>query len=76
MKKAHTRMMTLVGIQLTRTGSKKNTTGIIRNRNRMEKTVRTMTIRVDLATGTPARFMNISMAMPPPPCPGVSSARK
>ena len=67
MKKAHTRAMTLVGIQLTSTGSHQNTRGITKNRNRMENTVRTMTIRVDLATGTPARFMNMSMAIPPPP---------
>ena len=76
MKKAQTKAMTLVGIQLTSSGSNQNTSGIIKNRNRMENTVRTMTIRVDLATGTPARFMNMSMAMPPPPCPGVRRARK
>ena len=48
----------------------------MRKRNKMDITVLTMMIKVDLATETPAFFMNISWAIPPPPWPGVKRARK
>lgn len=48
----------------------------MRKRNKMDITVLTMMIKVDLATETPAFFMNISWAIPPPPWPRGQKGQK
>ena len=69
-------MITGIGIQLVIASSCSIKIGSIIIRKKIDMMVRTRIIRVERATGTPARRINITWAMAPPEAPGVKSARK